>query len=309
MSDSIQIINSGSNLPEILILIIVVISTILYILIKIFTKRFKPVIVRPIQKEPSELIEYLYMDEQKINVYIDQINRNNNILLVSWDENGVVFSQGVNYNEKTQPFVSEMRLAEKVEFFLEYLKRNDLLQKTFCTPKETYKESIFRYVEGEAIQILLPKKNKSNLEIPEFKIWYISKKNIDFEYSISGHYDNTIFNVDLFLINGQSSQLENHAEFLSYFTSMSLFLEFYEPELAELNLELSKLQKNSDSNDNKIFVKKLQEAGAIFINKQTISVIYKDRKCTIGEQDNQKTITIFGYPLIIYSGLKGENIF
>jgi hypothetical protein len=243
----------------------------------------------------KQIIEYLYIDHNRLNSYFEQISNPQNVGRVLNYEVGL---KPLPFAEiKTNVHLREYTTYEKIKKLMEYLKENDLIATKIPYPRDlnqrAAKNKIFATGQFEANRIFIPPNEKID-NFNGLAIWYSSfdKETTADPYTINS--DRSLFLLEDFPRSDRDG--------FGLFSSYSIFNILCNDLQSELDMTvLSDGDQNNKENQELKWIDpmtSLKKLGAVIGAKRKIWVLFRIRASFI-ELHKLRSERIFGYPIVI----------
>lgn len=254
--------------------------------------------------EPNKLIEYLYVDEKRLNTYSEQIGttstgKKQGVIKLGWSPTGPSIGGEGSLSQR------DTNTHERIQKLLKFLEKKELLLST--RPANSDESDLYRsnfFLENAKATKLIFSKVESikNYGFKELALWVINPVNKPTQRSREN-----IFKADgvfLYLIESYWEKDDSYSGPVSGNSALNILLR----EMQEkFGLDLNKIKEQLYSReDDTPPIKLLEQAGFIVQSPRLITSLYRQRYFSDDQYVNiggilQRCYDLFAYPIFISS--------
>jgi hypothetical protein len=257
----------------------------------------------------SSLLEYLYLDEQRLDTYFHQISDP-----ISYDKVPVwkvgLSAQGPIAEGQQARLGRPYTAHEKLTIIMEYLRKKNLVFEHQMLDEWTRRqdERVFCIDTLSATRILIPTKTYDDMQLSGFGLW-VSSREINQENAEGEKTDPSRSRRHLYIIEDAQVDDKSKARRLSGYSALHLLVDQLEKTRRELFLGLTNDSENNKATERLVHrfsrdpIDFLRSLGGTVLTERNVTFLYRLRaSCNDENSPNKGNLTIIGYAIAAWAG-------
>ncbi len=247
----------------------------------------------------SDLYEFHYIDEVRLNSYIEQIQpQGTTDKIPLWNVN--LSTTGISVSRSKTHHSRPLTNLEKLKSLVSYLRKLEkgLSEKRPNSDTDYHLGPVFRLETCDAFRVLLPPKENETIPFNGFGLWISIQE-------ISDSSESESLESSLYLLERSKQPDKDRGVFVSEFSALDHITQSFEPELRQSTIGERLLFWHDSNKFAKDPMECLEKLGAKTTFRRRITTLYRIRCGSVMHSPNGtiNSITI-GYPIVILEALK-----